>query len=198
VPSPSTLKLAIVAGAIVSHKSSEAGVKVFEEIKTSRVFYQLPHHISSFRVFMKRLKAKRPPEKGFDSTFAIREYCLYDAPLNVFVELVSEDSDILSAMSNMRNLGTSDSFCHCEEDPRIVYELPSARIARPKIETSGSGDFVMVNLTDFSAHVTFDDINRYGPGKGPKFGDQLKLIQYLLPLRVVRKGRSFVHYECTE
>ncbi len=63
-PSPSTIKLAIVATAINRTGNIEKGKKLFEQLKLANIATELPEKIVLFKAFMKRLKQKRKGKEG--------------------------------------------------------------------------------------------------------------------------------------
>lgn len=190
VPGPSTLKLAMVSTFISNSTELERAPAFFDEIKNSPVLYDLPNHLTVFRAFIKRLKKKRL-EAGFDKSFGIREYVTFSGPIVVYIDIPENlKNDVMSAMKNIRYLGSSDSICHC---------LDISEKAKPKLEElarphkEGKANGIIFQLRDFTREATFAKINRYGHEKLVLERD-MKIAPYILPLKVEKRGKNFITY----
>lgn len=190
IPGPSTLKLAMVSAFISDSMHLERAPAFFEGIKTSTVLFGLPHHLTVYRAFIKRLKKKRL-ELGFDKSFGIREYITFSGPLSVYID-ISESlrKDAASSMKNIRYLGSSDSICNCleiNEKAKPALE----HLARPHQEEKANG--IIFQLRDFTSEATFGKINRYGHEKLVVERD-VRIAPYILPLKIDKRGKNFVTY----
>lgn len=190
IPGPSTFKLAMVSAFISNSAQLERAPVFFEGIKTSTVLFDLPHHLTVYRAFIKRLKKKRL-ELGFDKSFGIREYITFSGPLSVHID-ISENlrKDAVSSMKNIRYLGSSDSICNCleiNEKAKPALE----HLARPYQEGKANG--IIFQLRDFTNEATFGKINRYGHEKLVLERD-VRITPYILPLGVEKRGKSFITY----
>jgi len=201
-PSPSTIKLAVVATAINRMGSIEKGKVLFQKLRDAKVTVELPERMVFFKAFMKRLKKKRKEEqlktpfgiitKRFESTFGIREYILYDGLLSVYLnvpqDIIKEVSEVLK---KIQYFGTSDSICSCLESG--VMEPPLERCIKP-CERGGlpltSG--IIFLLSDFTEKTTFESINPFSSKKMRK-GD-ITLKPYLFPIEVVKKDKNCTIY----
>jgi len=191
IPSPSTVKLALVAAAIGKSGDVKVGEKLFESIKTAQVTIEIPERVAIFRGFIKRLKKKRLG-RGFESTFGIREYVLYSGPLTVFVNAPPDDAKmIMESLKAVRYFGTSDSMCTnigCNYREPCWKKVPRLYSAEDKREG------ILFLLTDFTEKVTFDRINPYSK-VSLKRGRDLVKHPYLFPLKIVDKKKNYTIYE---
>jgi len=190
IPGPSTFKLAMTSAFISDSKHLERAPAFFEAIKTSTVLFGLPHHLTVFRAFIKRLK-KRRQESGFDRSFGIREYVTFSGPLIIHTDIPKNlRDDAVYSMKNIRYLGSSDSICNCLElNEKAKPELE--HLARPHQE--GKADGIIFQLRDFTSEATFGKINRYGREKLVLERD-VKIVPYILPLKVEKRGKNFITY----
>jgi len=192
IPGPSTFKLAMISAFISSNRDLEKASALFEGIKTSTVLFDLPNRLTVYKAFIKRLKKKRL-EPGFDKSFGIREYVIFDGILTIYIDISDETADYaLPAMKNIRYLGSSDSICYCLEVNEKVEKPDFKRLARPHFEEKTNG--IIFQLKDFTKETTFEKINRYGHEKLVPERD-VKIIPYILPLKVDRRGKNFITYK---
>jgi CRISPR-associated Cas5-like protein len=191
-PSPSTIKLAIVASAINRTGNVNAGKTLFKKICTSEVLMELPERISVFKVFLKRLKKKRQ-EQAFEITFGIREYIIYNGPLKIYLN-VPEDSlkATIEALRNIQFLGTSDSICTCTNTTKVTR--PPTKCAKPHFITEQEKmNGVIFLLTDFTNKATFDAVNPYTKKKLRKDEDIISK-PYIFPIKVIKKDKNCTVY----
>jgi CRISPR-associated Cas5-like protein len=189
IPSPSTVRLALVATAIQKSGDVRTGIKLFEKIKATRVAIEPPERIAVFKSFIKRLKPKRSG-KGFESTFGIREYAIYGGPLAIFLETTNKDKEIMEFLKGIRYFGTSDSICTNIEC--TLCEPSWEKI--PRLYSQKEKEGVIFLLTDFTDNVTFDFINPYSE-ISLKSGEHIIKQPYIFPLKVVEKKRNYTLYE---
>jgi len=191
-PSPSTIKLAIVASAINRTGNINAGKTLFEKIRTSEVLMELPEKISIFKVFLKRLKKKRQ-EQAFESTFGIREYVIYNGPLKIYLNVPESSSEaIIEALRNIQFLGTSDSICTCTHTAKVAQ--PPAKCAKPHSTTEQEKtNGIIFLLTDFTNKATFDAANPYTKKKLRKDEDIISK-PYIFPIKVIKKDKNCTVY----
>jgi hypothetical protein len=194
VPGPATVKLALVSSIISRRGDVEEGQHLFESIKMSRVALEMPRAIAIFKSFMKRLKQKRGG-RGFERTFGVREYALFDGPLGICVE-VREDvrERLLEALRWIRSLGTSDSICSCVDararEPKWARcpSLYQGTVLQSKKEG------VIFMLTDLAEGASFEKINPFSGAKmNPK--EDLVLKPYLFPMRIEKKESNLTLYQ---
>ncbi|MEM1673060.1 MAG: hypothetical protein QXX33_04085 [Candidatus Hadarchaeales archaeon] len=188
IPSPSTVKLALVATAIEKSGNVEVGKNLFESLKTAKVVIELPEKIAVFKSFIKRLKQKRGG-KGFDRTFGIREYVLYSGPLTIFVN--TSNKVIMESLKAVRYFGTSDSLCTNVECD--YYEPAWDKVPRP-YSPEEKMEGVIFLLTDFTKEATFDAVNPYSK-VSLKGGEHIVKQPYIFPLRVIEKKKTYTIYE---
>jgi len=192
-PSPTTIKLALIAATINRTGNVEKGKELFDKIRASRITVELPDKIVLFKAFMKRLKKKRQGQ-GFERTFGIREYVLYEGNLGIFFDVPKDDADkVVEALKNVQYFGTSDSICVCLQN--AVTEPNVDHCIQPCIENKEaqqkSGTVFL--LTDLADKTSFEDINPLS-GRKIKKG-AIVLRPYLFPIKVVKKDRNCTIYE---
>jgi hypothetical protein len=147
---------------------------------------------------MKRLKKKRQG-RGFERTFGIREYILYDGKLGIHLDVPADDvEEVSEALQRVQYFGTSDSICCCLEITRL--EPGQRRTVKRCTQNSGLGEGVVFLLSNFTEKTTFEDINPFSGKKMKK--DNLALQPYLFPIqimqkdRIAQKDRNCTIYEC--
>jgi len=205
VPSPSTVKLALVASIINRTSDIEAGKKLFERIRCSMITFELPERIITLRAFIKRLKQKRKGQETtiktsfgelverFESTFGIREYIIYDGPIHVYIDAQDESvQDVLKSLKLVQYFGSSDSLCTCLETNVSGPDLQKCiRPVDSKIEMFDKKGMIFL-LTDFTEKTTFESVNPLS-GKKLKKGELLQK-PYFFPLEVVKKEKNCTMY----
>lgn len=205
VPSPSTVKLALVASIINRTSDIEAGKKLFERIRCSMITFELPERIITLRAFIKRLKQKRKGQETtiktsfgelverFESTFGIREYIIYDGPIHVYIDAQDESvQDVLKSLKLVQYFGSSDSLCTCLETNVSGPDLQKCiRPVDSKIEMFDKKGMIFL-LTDFTEKTTFESVNSLS-GKKLKKGELLQK-PYFFPLEVVKKEKNCTMY----
>jgi CRISPR-associated Cas5-like protein len=193
-PSPSTIKLALVASTINRTGNIEKGKALFEKIRTSHVTVELPDKMALFKAFMKRLKKKRRGE-GFERTFGIREYVLFDGDLGVYLDTQKDAIEEVShAFKNVQHFGTSDSICLCIENS-LTEPSPKRCIMHIEQKEALHENGIVFLLSDLTATTSFEDINPLS-GKKMKKG-AIVLKPYLFPIKVAKKDRNCTIYNLT-
>jgi len=202
-PSPSTIKLAIIATAINRTGDIEKGKMLFQHIRDTAVTVELPERIVFFKAFMKRLKNKRKEEQlktpfgiiteRFESTFGIREYILYDGFLIIYLNVLKNIAEEISkTLKNIQYFGTSDSICFCFESG--TREPPLERCIKPchrQEETTLKNGMIFL-LSDFTEKTTFEAINPFSSKKMKK--EDLTLKPYVFPIKVEKKDKNCTIY----
>ncbi len=190
VPSPSTIKLAMVGATINRTGDIEKGRRLFGKISNANIMIELPNKIVAFRTLMKRLK-KRRQEEGFDNTFGIREYVIYDGTLGIHLNVSPEDlEEVSEALQRIQYFGTSDSICYCLEKTKTGPD--QKQIIRPCLQEQTLRGTIFL-LSDFPEKITFDEVNPLSGKKMKK--DSISLKPYLFPIRAVQKDRNCTIYE---
>lgn len=205
VPSPSTVKLALVASIINRTGDVDVGKKLFEKIRDSGITIELPEKIITLKAFMKRLKQKRKGQETtvitpfgklverFESTFGIREYIIYDGPLRIYID-APEDfvQDVLKSLKLVQYFGSSDSLCTCLETNISEPDLQKCiRPVESENEIFGAKGMVFL-LTDFTEKTTFESVNPFS-GKKLAKGELLQK-PYFFPLEVFKKEKNCTVY----
>jgi CRISPR-associated protein Cas5 subtype I-A len=191
VPSPSTFKLALVSALINQTGDIQRARKFFNEIKTSKILFGLPEYLTIFKAFVRRLK-KRRQERGFDRTFGIREYVTLSGPLTTYINVSEKLKNEMSlALKNIRYIGSSDSICSCMKIYEDARPQPQS-LATPYEAEKTQG--IIFQLRDFKEEATFDKVNRYS-NKRLALERDVKIVPYILPLKVVKRGKNFITYK---
>ncbi|MGQ9680611.1 MAG: CRISPR-associated protein Cas5 [Candidatus Bathyarchaeia archaeon] len=190
VPSPSTVKLALISETISRSGDVSKGKMLFEYLRDANVAIEIPSRIAAFKCFIKRLKQKRQG-KGFDLTFGIREYLVYSDPLNILLEIPDHSlNDIEKSLKTISHFGTSDSLCTCIE---IINREPLWDKC-PKVYSAGDKKGIIFLLTDFTNKVAFDNVNPYS---GVRMIKDKHIITkpYLFPLHLLAKESNYTIFE---
>jgi len=192
VPSPATIKLALVDAAIRWNGDVDYGRQVFDWLKTCPVHPVPPERVVRFRVFLKRLK---PREQRLLESTGIRDYFLLDGPLAVFLQLPPGKADeAKDLLYKLRKLGTSDSLCWCREvvendspDPSLCPQL-LLNVQGRAVSSGPAQRFMVVRLSDLTERSQFEGFN---PFRGRTTRAHLDKQIYLLPLTPVRYGETW-------
>jgi CRISPR-associated Cas5-like protein len=201
-PSPSTIKLAIIATTINRTGDIERGKNLFKKIHSAKVAIEVPNKIVFFKAFMKRLKKKRKEEllytpfgiitKRFESTFGIREYVLYNGPLTIYLNIPEEArQETLKTLTLVQYLGTSDSLCYCLETS-VKSPSPTNCTKLCELEKVTEKGIIFL-LSDFTEKISFDSVNPYSSKKIRK--EDLTLVPYLFPIQIVKKDKNCTIYQ---
>jgi CRISPR-associated Cas5-like protein len=191
VPSPSTIKLALVSSTINRTGNIDKGKELFNNIRNAKVEVELPETFAVFKAFMKRLKKKRQGE-GFERTFGIREYILYNGNLGIRLEINSNENLVSEAFKKIQYIGTSDSICSYIEE--LNESSPERIVKQSSPDFSGANKGVIYLLSDFSENTTFNDIIPFQAKNLKKI--ILILKPYLFPIRVKQKDKNCTVYTC--
>lgn len=194
IPSPATIKLALVDTAIRWNSSVETGRQIFEWLKTCPVLCVPPERVVRFRVFLKRLK---PREQELLESTGIRDYFLLDGFLTIFLQVPKDKVEkAKQLLQKVRKLGTSDSLCWCRDVTEVdEAELPCQFFARKLEELPNwvlqqgvTQGLVIARLSDLTEASDFDGFNPFG---GSTREANLEKSAYLLPLRMERYGETW-------
>ncbi|RKY15720.1 MAG: hypothetical protein DRP82_01035 [Planctomycetota bacterium] len=197
-PSPAAFRLALVDAAIryacpiTGRKPEDVGEEIFAKVNlqalpTENLLFEPPQRVLVFKFFIKRIK-------GGEVSFGVREYCLFDGPLNVYLFVprneVNEDEKLTIAwcLRRLRRLGTTDSLLFCKDVSQLDKEPPRERCFKVLNGQSKAGDpsQPIYMLNELTEEMEFRHVNPYGKG-GPKF----KKIGVVAPLKVKRRGENW-------
>jgi len=190
IPSPATVKLALVDTAIRWSGDINEGRRIFEIIKTAKVCVIPPSRIVRFRALIRRLKpphSSKGPGAPTVESVGVRDYFLLDEPLSVFVEVPqSIAGEIAWLLQRVRRFGTSDSICWCKE---VREEAPDiSRCPQRFGGLSHAQEGLVVRLSDLTQASQFEGFNPFG---GNVREAKLEKEVYVLPLRVLRSGETW-------
>ncbi|GBC81078.1 hypothetical protein HRbin10_00183 [bacterium HR10] len=194
IPSPATVKLALVDTAIRWSGNVAEGRRIFDLVKALRVCVVPPPRVVRFRAFIKRLK---PPHSSagasaptVEST-GVRDYFLLEGPLSVYIEVPrAHAGKIRELLLRIRRFGTSDSLCWCTG---VNEEAPDNRLCPQVLANLTPTQYgLVVRLSDLSASSQFDGFNPFG---GTARQANLEKQVYVLPLTVKRSGETWAILE---
>ncbi|MDW8006909.1 MAG: CRISPR-associated protein Cas5 [Thermomicrobium sp.] len=203
VPSPTAVKLGLVAAALHESGDFARAERVFEIVRDCSIWYGLPERLTRFRAFIKRLKPEKEDgskgdiPKSFLESTGTRDYFLMGGEVDVFLSVEREHLDlIVPLLGRIRRLGTTDSLCYCV---RVTQQSPEReRCAVPLSEIEASLEQLertLVSLLDLSPTATFDQIDPYR--QEVRRGNPFVRITYALPLRVEAAGPNWALFQRT-
>lgn len=171
IPSPSTVKLGLVATAIRTSGKIDEGKRVFYAVRDSEVMIKPPEQILINSFLIKRLKKKGEKKKKekhekinyrpvFEKTFGTREYVFYPGDLEIFID--SEDLDTVKKYIKMlRYLGSSDSIVFVKQIEEV--EKPSndaiKAINEKEFAKASKEGCVVYPVKDLTKNAKFEHIN---------------------------------------
>ena len=209
LPGPSTVKLGLVATAILHSKKVDEGERIFGIVKNAEMGFLIPKEIAVFTPLIRRLKAKgekikkeKDVKKGkkpeFERTYGTRGYVLYSEPLILYLRIPQAcDEDlqkILKVVKLLRRLGTSDSLLSVLD---VTFEVPkeSPWLVRPLerfTETLRGG--LIQKVKDISPNASFEQINIYRKTDS-KAGKEVLIEKfYVVPVKAVKEGGNWTLY----
>lgn len=188
IPSPATVKLALVDTAIRWSGNVSEGRRIFDLVKTLKVCVVPPPRMVRFRAFIKRLK---PREGRLLESTGVRDYFLLDGPLSVYMEVPQGHADeIRKLLLRIRRFGTSDSLCWCA---KVSEEAPDKALCHQQlVSLAPTQHGLVVRLSDLSTKSQFDGFNPFG---GNAARAKLDKQVYVLPLTVKRSGETWAILE---
>lgn len=196
IPSPSSIKLALVDVAIKCSGSIDYGIEIFDVIKNVKIEIEPPDMVSVLKFFIKRLKPSKSKNVGFEESFGIREYCHFLGPLKIYFYLPSSrQNEIIGLLQKLRRLGTTDSLLSCqahliETQPNVSLTCKLLNEIKPDSLNLKGRPVVVLN--ELREEAEFTQVNPYAKGKK---GTPFVLKTYILPLVEKKKGENFVLYE---
>jgi len=218
-PSPAAFRLALVDAAIryacpmTGRKPEDVGEEIFAKVNlqalpTGDLLFEPPQRVLVFKFFIKRIK-------GGEVSFGVREYCLFDEPLKVYLSVpqkeVNEHEELTIAwcLRRLRRLGTTDSLLFC----RYVRPLKTVDSMLPKDvkakcfrwmnggdreETVRGVEYPIYMVNEIAATVRkkgkevpvdFSLVNPYT--RNPKDPSPFVKIAVVAPLKVARRGENW-------
>ncbi len=194
IPSPATVKLALVDTAIRWSGNVSEGRRIFDLVKTLKVCVVPPRRMVRFRAFIKRLKPPHssagPGAPTVEST-GVRDYFLLDGPLSVYMKVPQAHADeIRKLLLRIRRFGTSDSLCWCA---KVSEEAPDNALCHQQLANLAPTQHgLVVRLSDLTDSSDFDGFSPFG---GDIRRANLKKQVYVLPLTVKRSGETWAILE---
>ncbi|WP_202319127.1 CRISPR-associated protein Cas5 [Archaeoglobus neptunius] len=201
LPSPSAIKLAVIATAIRATGNVAEGERVFYAVRDADVRIILPEQIAINSFLIKRLKKrgiktkadKEEYEKGllpaFESTFGVREYVFFPDDVNLFIGCEGIDI-IIKYFGMLRYLGSGDSILYVKS-VELTKEPPESAIKpitdEEFAETISDESCVVYPVKDISKKAKFEQINPYS-GKSSRNVFERK---YYLIKAKIKKGKNW-------
>ncbi|RLI80857.1 type I-A CRISPR-associated protein Cas5 [Archaeoglobales archaeon] len=188
LPSPSAIKLAVVATAIRATGNVAEGERVFYAVRDANVRIAPPKQIAINSVLIKRLKKKKN-EPGFENTFGVREYVFFPDDVNLFVGC--DNVDVVTKYSGMlRYLGSGDSMLYVKRVEQTEKPPESAIKAitdKEFAEAISKESYVVYPVKDISKKAKFEQINPYSG----KLGRNVFERKYYLIKAKIKKGKNW-------
>jgi len=192
LPSPSVIKLAVVATAIKTTGNVSEGECVFYAVRDADVRITLPEQIAINSVLIKRLKKKKNPTEleSFERTFGIREYIFFSDDIDLFIGC-NDIGVVTKYFVMLRYLGSSDSILYVKRIEQTETPPESAIRAVTDMEfteaVSSNESCLVYPVKDISKKATFEQINPYSSKSSRKVFERK---YYLIKARV-KKGKNW-------
>jgi len=196
LPSPSAIKLGLVATAIRTSGSVREGEKVFDEIRDAEIRIQPPEKVVVNSFLIKRLKKKKQPTEtqSFEKTFGVREYVHFSDDISIYIGYKNLDTTI-TYLKMLRYLGTGDSLLFVKEVECKNVQLPDNTV-RPiskteSVELIPNEPFILYPIKDLSNKSKFEHIN---PFAGSRSKNVFEDKYYLLRAKI-KRGKNWALIE---
>lgn len=197
LPSPSAIKLGLVATAIRTSGSVKEGEKVFDEIRDAEIRIQPPERISINSFTVKRLKKKKEPTETqtFEKTFGVREYVHFSDDMLIYIGNKNLSNSATKYFKMLRYLGTGDSLLFVR-DIGYVDSPSSDNLIRPISKTDSvklipNEPFILYPIKDLSNNSKFEHIS---PFAGSRSKNVFEDKYYLLRAKI-RRGKNWTIIE---
>ncbi len=202
LPSPSSIKLAVVATAIRTTGDVAEGKCVFYAVRDAEIRIVPPKQIAINSVFIKRLKkrgikTKVDKEKykqgllpSFESTFCVREYVFFPEDVKLFISGGDIDS-VVDYFNALRYVGSGDSIVYVkrvefvEEPPKNAIKAITSEEFTKAI--ASSDHFIVYPVKDLSKSAKFEQINPYSGKSGKNVFER----KYYLLKAKAKKGKNW-------
>ncbi len=192
LPSPSSIKLAVVATAIRTTGDVAEGKRVFYAVRDVEIRILPPKQIAINSVLIKRLKKKKNPTEfeSFERTFGVREYVFFPEDIKLFISCGDTDS-VVDYFNALRYVGSGDSIVYVKR-VEFVEEPPKNAIKAITSEefpkAIGSfNHFIVYPVKDLSKLAKFEQINPYSGKSGKNVFER----KYYLLKAKVKKGKNW-------
>ncbi|AGK61249.1 CRISPR-associated protein Cas5, subtype I-A/APERN [Archaeoglobus sulfaticallidus PM70-1] len=191
LPSPSAIKLAVVATAIRATGNVAEGECVFYAVRDADIRIVPPEQIAINSVLIRRLKKKKNPTEleTFERTFGVREYVFFPDDINLLVGCDDIDTAI-KYFGILRYLGSSDSMLYVKRVEQIEEPPESAIKAitdKEFVEAISKESYVIYPVNDISKKAKFEQINPYSEKSGRNVFER----KYYLIKAKIKKGKNW-------
>lgn len=197
VPSPLTIKMAMIASLMQTGRHQEAE-QLVSHLPKIKVLISPPSSAISFKAFLRyRSVPAIESSEEMDDTGSIypsrphtREYAIFSDTLKIFVGLPNNDLESIAkhALQNIRYIGCKDSFVWCDDVTIITKDEIDREPLVGEIIKEKQG--IVALLADFSANANIQKIENVIPGSRSEEDYELK--RFILPGRILTKARSRV------
>lgn len=193
IPSPAAIRLALVDTAIRLEGRIESGKEIFELVKSLPMEIEPPEKLVILKFFIKRLKPSKAKDKSFEESFGVREYCHFNGPMKIYLQVAEDEKRIEQTLRQLRRLGTTDSLLSCrttikKEGPNPALIVKLIHELKPEVENFMRRP--VVNLNEIKEKASFSQVNPYEKERGIPFVQKT----YVLPLQEIKRGENFVVY----
>lgn len=191
LPSPSAIKLGLVATAIRTTGNVAEGKRIFYTVRDADIRVIPPKQIAINSVLVKRLKKKKNPTKleTFERTFGVREYVFFSEDIDLFFGCDNINTAI-KYFGMLRYIGSGDSilYVRCVE---LVKKPPESAIKavtdKEFVEVISKEHCTIYPVKDINKKAKFEHINPYS-GKSCKNVFERK---YYLINAKIKKGKNW-------
>lgn len=195
LPSPSSIKLAVVATAIRATGNVAEGERVFYAVRDADIRIIPPKQIAINSVLIRRLKKKKNPTEfeTFERTFGVREYVFFSDDIILFFgcENIGKNIDAIIKYLNMfRYIGSGDSIVyikHIEKTEKPSENAIKAITDKEFVEVVSKDSYIVYPVKDLSKTAKFEQINPYSG----KFGKKVFERKYYLLKAKIKKGKNW-------
>lgn len=184
LPSPYSIKMAIINQAITCGNIDFNDKKVFEKVRDVKISYFLAGNYCVNNCFIKILKPKRD-DVGFQETVAFREYIYISNDIVIIFEVADEThkqiwQNYLHRINYFGKRGCFFQFIEYSDNPpeSNVLEFNSKNIA----EIGG----ILQQYDDFDPKATFDNVNNYS-SVAAKRSQRI----FILPLTFKKSSKNY-------
>lgn len=202
LPSPSTIKLAVVATAIRITGDVAEGENIFYAVRDAEIYITPPKQIVINTFLIKRLKKKGIKtkadkiryEKGllpaFESTFGIKEYVFFSDDLELFIGYTTANDALTKYFKFLRYLGSSDSIVYVKRVEK--NKNPPLKAIKAVTEDEfpkkiSESPCIVYPVRDISKNATFQQINPYAKTSSKNAFER----KYYLIDAATRKGKNW-------
>ena len=193
VPSPLTIKFAMVASLLQSGKHTEAESLV-NALPETEVRIVPPHAAFSFKAFMRYRSVPAVESSGeldesgsfYPSRPHTKEYSIFQGDLLIFVGVPDNVKSVASAaLKNIRYLGCKDSLTWCKEVRDVEQQAISIKTIVQPLKKLQPGSVVLLADIRKDINITLSQVI-----PGQRVEEHYIQESYILPGNITASGRT--------